>query len=399
LVPVHSFGAPPADRSLRGAHRRATELEALSYTPDAWRSLEGEWDALAASADAPVRLGRDWVGTWLEVYGSRLRPEVVCVRSAGELVGACLLVERRARHGPLRTRQLHLNTAGEDAGDGVCLEFNRVLCRPGFADATHGALAEHLAQRRPDELLAGGLDVEALAALRRALPEVRESVDWSVDCYVDLVKLRARKVGYETAALSSNARAQLRRSRASHEAADGPLRLELATDPASALAMLEELVALHRTTWRRRGRLGAFRRHSLEFHRRFIQRAFTRGSVLLVRVSAGDRCIGLLYNLVENGRVYFYQSGLGYAANPRLRPGIVTHSLAIEHCLRAGLDSYHFLAGEPAVPRYKRSLSTDCVPLAWATWRWPGWRTYVLESGRSLRALVRRPRQPAAAGA
>jgi hypothetical protein len=66
--------------------------------------------------------------------------------------------------------------------------------------------------------------------------------------------------------------------------------------------------------------------------------------------------------------------------------------LAIEHALRAGLGSYHFLAGEPSVPRYKRSLSTHSLPLAWASWGWPSWRTRTLESGRSLRALAQRLR-------
>jgi CelD/BcsL family acetyltransferase involved in cellulose biosynthesis len=84
-----------------------------------------------------------------------------------------------------------------------------------------------------------------------------------------------------------------------------------------------------------------------------------------VRLSFGDEAIGFLYTLTSGGSVCFYQSGLKYHPDNRLKPGLVTHVLAAEYLLENGADEYDFLGGEPVPVRYKRSLSTDVRMLAW----------------------------------
>jgi CelD/BcsL family acetyltransferase involved in cellulose biosynthesis len=62
--------------------------------------------------------------------------------------------------------------------------------------------------------------------------------------------------------------------------------------------------------------------------------------------------------------VYSYQSGFNYEEDNRLKPGLVSHRVAIEHCLAAGDAVYDFLAGDD---RYKRSLGTHGGRLFWLT--------------------------------
>ena len=64
----------------------------------------------------------------------------------------------------------------------------------------------------------------------------------------------------------------------------------------------------------------------------------------------GDRVAGYLYNFVHRGWVAAYQSGFDFGDDAdRLRPGLVSHALAIEHYRRAGVRVYDFLGGGGAL--------------------------------------------------
>jgi hypothetical protein len=52
-----------------------------------------------------------------------------------------------------------------------------------------------------------------------------------------------------------------------------------------------------------------------------------------------------VYNFVHDGRVLNYQSGFLYESDGRLKPGLVSHVLAIEDSIARGERGYDFLAG------------------------------------------------------
>ena len=81
-----------------------------------------------------------------------------------------------------------------------------------------------------------------------------------------------------------------------------------------------------------------------------------------MRVSAGDRAIGYLYNFLRNGSVSSYQSGFD-DADRRLRPGYVCHALAIAHYAAVGMLEYDFLAGANAL---KQSYGSERYDLYWS---------------------------------
>jgi CelD/BcsL family acetyltransferase involved in cellulose biosynthesis len=146
-------------------------------------------------------------------------------------------------------------------------------------------------------------------------------------------------------------------------AAMGPLSLRAANSADEALAMLEQLKALHQRSWRRRGRPGCFATPVFEaFHRDLIRHRFRSGEIQLLRAAAGDQAIGYLYNFAYGDRVYAYQSGFDYAADGRLKPGLLTHALAIERAMREGYATYDFMAGEN---RLKSSLASQWRDIVW----------------------------------
>ena len=145
-----------------------------------------------------------------------------------------------------------------------------------------------------------------------------------------------------------------------------------------------------RRSWSARGEVGAFASTRWrDFHTRLVASAFPVGGVQLARVSAGDQVIGLLYNLVERGRVAFYQSGFRYEDDNRLKPGQLTHALVVQACLEQGHDVYDFLAGGPEGERYKASLATDTSRLAWCVVRRPTLRNRVASGLRTAKRLLR----------
>src|SRR5262249_33441908 len=264
-----------------------------SHPWTSWSRWSEAWtDVHAACPERSFFLSTEWVEAWLEVFGPRLRPQIV-VFSEGRsrILGLCLLVERLERVGPFRLRRLYLNTAGEDERDEACVEDNAVLCRSGAEDAVARALGELLAARRWDEIFLHGMSpsrtLDGLATTPLGPPAGRRG---GPSHLVDLRTPGARPASYPES-LCRNTRAPARRSRRELEAA-GPLRLEAAATLADAREALEELEHLHTASWKARGRPGAFASHLFrDFHERLIGKSFASGRIQLLRALAGEETL------------------------------------------------------------------------------------------------------------
>jgi CelD/BcsL family acetyltransferase involved in cellulose biosynthesis len=353
---------------------------------DEWKGIAPVWtDLIERARPDSFYLGPHWLRSWLEVYGGSLRPSLLVVRDRGQTVGGCLLIARPGRVGPLRVRRLYLNSCPEARGVDTYPEYNGLVALPGWHARVAAALREHLAARGWDEFIARACaTAEGFEALRVAFHGYPLRVVRRPSFYVDLAALRQAGREHE-AALSANTRAQLRRTRKLYAQA-GATDVEAAPDLPTAAAWFEEMVALHGQGWSRRGQRGAFATEDvLHFHRRLIAEAFAAGAVLMLRLRAGARTIGVLYNFVHGGRVYAYQSGFAPESDNRLKPGLAAHGAAIRFCLARGLAEYDFLAGDE---RYKESLSTAAREQTWITVERRGWKRSLLRSARSVREAV-----------
>ena len=172
--------------------------------------------------------------------------------------------------------------------------------------------------------------------------------------YVDLEALR-RSGGEYLGLLGSHTRYNVRRSIREYEKL-GPLVLESAASPEQASAFLSGLRQLHQAYWQQKGLPGSFANPFFnEFHAELIRSHFAEGAIQLLRMSAGKAVLGYLYNFVDQGRVYNYQSGYDYELCPKQysRPGFVTHVYAVEFNRTAGHHIYDFMAGDS---EYKQTL-------------------------------------------
>ncbi len=345
-----------------------TPLPPLADLAVLWRDLEDR-------ANGSFFNSWSWIGPWLGTYAAEAQ---ACASigllsvSAGESVVAVALLGRRAR--PWHrggANALFLHQTGRDDDTAAFIEYNGFLADRAVAREATAALVSYMATApifaegpwKLGSFTVAGADAPLTSALTAG--SLRHCVTRAAQC--PWIDLRAQPEGLDgyLGRLSANTRGQIRRSVRLYEA-QGPLRLTSAPDHPTARASMRELRRLHEETWTRRGSgLGAFSHPMFAyFTAALVETGLGEGRVDVLRVSAGDETVGLLLNFVHAGHVYAYQSGLGYAVDNRLKPGLVTHALAVAHYRARGMKAYHFMAGDS---RYKTSLGTEVEVLSWLT--------------------------------
>jgi len=352
------------------------------------------WEALAEPAKASYFLSWPWVENWLGSLPPTTRLALLVLMQGETPVAAGFLGRRTLlRNRVVPSRAVFLNGTGWPEFDEICVEHNAWLTSAPLdlrdvLDAVPQAW---------DELLLDAMDaIPDAVSVAEAWP-VRLKVRERRPCYlVDLEKVRRARDGEYLGLLAGDLRSQIKRSYKLHQAR-GPIALEVAAEPEHARDIFHELVALHQATWKGRGEPGAFATpYFLRFHERLIEGRLAHGEIQLMRIRAGTSTLGCLYNFVWNGTVSFYQSGVAYESDNRLKPGLVCHVEAIRHNARVGHRLYDFLAGDA---RYKRGLSTDVREMVWATVQRPRLRFLAEDLVRIVVAAVRQHRGDEAAAA
>jgi CelD/BcsL family acetyltransferase involved in cellulose biosynthesis len=124
-----------------------------------------------------------------------------------------------------------------------------------------------------------------------------------------------------------------------------------------------------------------------------IQDRFDHREIQLLRVKCAEKTLGCLYNFVYENNVYFYQSGINYNVDKRLKPGLVIHAEAVRHNAAEDHKTYDFLGG---ASRYKMSLATHHNRLIWIRLQKPRLKFKIEDHLKTLKNLLTgRPRNVA----
>jgi hypothetical protein len=328
-----------------------------------WSAFAPTWERIYdGDPQASFFLSREWVDCWLATFAESLSPDLITFTADGEVVGCCLLVWRTQWVRGALLRRVFLNCSGEDTADSTCIEYNTILSFPGYTDQVTAELGKLLRAKYWDELnLNGVADDSPICNLASSLGNNEVSIQTSH--LVEFAPIRDCAAGYDSF-LSPNTRKQLRRSIRQYEQTSGPCTLRVAATLDEANQIFSRLIDLHQKAWQARGRPGVFASQKFtSFHKRIIAAQYSPESIFLAEVCSGSEVIGALYGFFHRGRAYLYQSGFLYAAESRLKPGLITHYLAILHCLKdPSLHEYDLLAGDS---QFKRSLETGSRPLQW----------------------------------
>ncbi len=371
---------PSRHLRVNAAHGKAPAIEVELEPSRDCRSLAAQWTALEARADCSFFLSWLWIGSWLAELPEEVNPLCLRARLDGETVGLALLTWRHVRRrGVIRSRQLHLHATGHPYFDLLTVEYNDFLVDRRVATETRQAMADALASWTDlwDELFLEG-SMPHVSELLEDMPG-GSTVHRGVHPLVDLAAIDGADC---LAALGRNTRHQIRRT----QRLCGEPTLEQAATPAQCDEFFDGLAEQHQAIWTARNAAGAFWNDFLRgFHRRVIAGGMPTGQVQLLRTRAGDGAImGHLYNFVYRGRVYSYQSGFAPYDDNRVKPGLLSHHLAIVLNRGKGQRYYDFLAGDM---RYKRSLSNRQGEMIWVRVQRP---SLLFAAERRLRAAKRR---------
>jgi hypothetical protein len=370
--------------------RMHRDLAIESHDWKDWPEVVAVWSALAGACEhASFFLMPEAVGAWLDIFGPRLNPSILLFRDEEQsVVGAAILVRRTERRGPFAIRRVYLNTAGEDDADSACIEFNDLLCRPGYEPAVARALRAHVDGEPWDELAAPGfLDGDSLRGLRAAFADAQPVAQTTRDYYVSLTDVRRSGKDYVDL-LAARERTRYRQNVRKYSAL-GELELDEATTTAEALAYLDELARLSQKTWVSRGAAGSWDSQVFcDYHRRLIERCFPLGWIQLLRLRAGNTTIGYQYSFLFGGRSHFYQCGYDYDHAGKTAPGVIVHTFAIRHAAERGLCEYDFMAGDV---EYKRRLATSSRAMHWVSWRAPSLKMLSFRLARDAKHALKTP--------
>ncbi len=319
-------------------------------------AIMDEWRRLYAQSDARFFLSPAWIETLLERAPTEKR--FGCVRAYDDLRGVyAMAIISQPPHRPFPLlREARLQESGDPALDRIYIEYNDILISrnapDGARDAVVGAILD--AAGDADQIIFRNSTPELNAEIESAAREralSAEILTRQPTFAIDLEALRGESV-FDS--FSSSLRAKIRRSIRRYEDR-GKVDLQRPSSDAEKAIAWTELMRLHAETWSRRGLRGVFNDRAFSaFHERLLEKHPRAAD--FVRLTVGGETIGVLYNFIERGRVYNYQSGFKYEADNQLVPGFVCHALAAERYLEAGMSVYDMMGGEA---EYKRRLGRE----------------------------------------
>lgn len=363
------------------------------------KDLERLWIDLQARSAHSFFQSWSWIGGWLATLPPECQLQLLKIETEGRLVGAALLGQHRLVRGKvISSRGLFLQETGNPACDSIFVEHNGLLAERGLTQDVWWAVLDFLSRRNSswDEFFVSGIDIhDPLAELVRdgwSTADMHWKTLRETPChFVDLESIRKAGQDYLTT-LSGNTRSQIRRAMKIYaegqEDTGGTLVLDEPRNLHEALQFFDEMKEAHTAYWQRQGEPGSFTSHfSDQLHRHIIAVAFPRGEIQLLRIRAGDHPLGWLYNFVHQGRVLNYQSGFVYSDNPKLKPGLISHTLAIQHNLELDHKVYDFLAGDS---QYKRMLSNSASGMQWLVLRRDRLKFRVEKLLRSVKQFCRK---------
>jgi len=358
----------------------ADGLEVVESTParlSEWQALENRIQSTGLMNSAA------WTRNWVRHYGDLLPHRIAIGRQEGAIVGMTLLTTGVSQHdGPFPIRTLHFGTAGEPELDSVCVEYNRLLAAPAHRATYVTQLLRHVHANESWEcLFMEGMAAEDAQEILRQSPaiELQER-----PChYCDLQTFRdSEKSGKEPWRLfGESTKTNLRRAFRDL----GELTIDWSETSEDALTLYDEMIIHHQERWQTAGKPGVFSsKRFTAFHRDLISELVPQQRAVLVRARQGAKVLGILYVLIENNRLLYYQAGLPDHKS-KLSLGCVTQYLTMLEGSRRGYDAFDFMAGDTL---NKRVLSTHQNTIYWAKWRRPSVKFRILEGLRSIKNML-----------
>lgn len=329
-----------------------TDDEVTCHAPEVWSTdyVRKIWASLEGRCAQSFFQSFVWTDAWLTIGIKYVKPLIF--KSGSDVVGICLVGKGHSRDLkiiPYNT--VFLSQAGRSNVDIVTSEYNDILVLPEYAASARQAFVRYFAREK-----------KFFGNERIILERIPESSltdfthpDYETEIYKreEAVIIHFKEHSEETL-FSKSFLSKIKRSVRFYHEKYGEPKFERAANVTQAQNWFAELGKLNQIRYRNKGTLSAWDYPELvRMHRALLDRYFKDGVAELIRVKAGEKPVGYLYNFLYRGRVYFYMSGFELEADNKAKPGLLTHYFCILDHFRSGAETYDFLAGHY---RYKYEM-------------------------------------------
>ena len=315
--------------------------------------LANLWRMVEQNTQHSVFTSWHWISAWLETDTCSEKYLLMATIDA-KPVGLAIWTH----HKRLGQHHYWLHKSGDDAIDQIWIEYNDFMVQDALQDSIKARMWQAWFAFTPknSKYFIGASQPESFVepqkhATFNYLAWAAKSYRMALasPCDLSLPVNDQRLLGL----MSSNTRAQLRRSMQYFQTEYGALTLHFA--PAEeAIALFDSASIWHKERWGQDGNRGFNNRSFIDFHHLLISRGYPEKMIDVVELRAGSQRLGVFYNFVWQQNAYFYLSSLHYQESNHARPGLVGHFLLAMHYLEAGLLSYDLLGGG----EYKARFST-----------------------------------------
>mgnify|MGYP000112017784 CR=1 FL=1 len=313
------------------------------------QTLANDWQRLEQTCpQTDFFLSWPWISSWLACHVTSAK--VLKVYACNKLVGLALICTKQHKNLSEGFGQTdYLNKTGITELDEIWIEYNQALIQPKYESEAHQAIIDRLLAQK------GINRVEIGVSLRQKLDNINcrlKKITWQQPSYsVTLSKWRTHNNSLRYAEyLSKNFRKQIKRSEKGFNQI-GKLQLDSANTLEDKLSYFSSIGKLHQLKWKDKNK-GFNNPDFVSFHHYLI--THYTDFCQFIRIRSGETVIGYLYIFIYRATAYFYLSGLQNFEDNKLKAGITSHFLAIQHYAESGFEKYDFMAGQA---RYKKSFS------------------------------------------
>ena len=340
----------------------------LVRDPGELEVLREDWlKLLSRSATNEPMLSPLWLLPWWRVYGQHRQLTVGLLHDGDDLVGLAPFHRRRYWYRPgIPFRRLEPLGADVDEQDGVCSEYLNVIARAGDEERVARRFALGVRERAfgswdevvmpymagdcpMTDLLLDSFQKEGFLVSREqttSAPYIPLPAKW--DEYLKVLPKRHRYF-------------VVRSLRDFEDWAAGSAVLREVRAPADLEEGKRILTTLHNERWHAAATEGAFaRQRFVRFHDEVLPLLLGAGSLEMLWLTVRGEPVAVLYNVVWNNKVTFYQFGRKVDVPRHVRPGIALLCMAMRRAIEAGRREFDFLGGESM---YKSQLALAARPL------------------------------------
>ena len=318
--------------------------------------LLNSWQSIEKQYAVPFFLSRDWISCWLKTYD----PSIIVVSAEvdNDPVAIGLFTQStEIRHGLIRSRQIRLHQTGDLQQDQIWIEYNNFICLPGYGTAPIIECLRYFINHVSgwDEIVLRNVPESLGATISSSIKPSR--LDDPITCYaLDLDSIRRNNSSYLDS-LGRNTRYQINRAARLYEKKFGSICINMPENQYQAIEWLHKAGRFHQSRW---GNSGFKNPEFVRFHETLISGSFDEQRVQIIKVSAGAETLAIIYYFVSDLIAYFYLQGVRREIDNRLKPGLLSHAMAIQFFSDQGFKEYNFMGGDS---QYKRQLSQKSMNL------------------------------------